>query len=74
MRGSESDPHVGINTRHLVQQVREAKPPLFRSVDCLKTAAELGQVRATELLFRCVSVAVHILTQQCHFLHTLIRN
>lgn len=71
MRGSESDPHVGIDAWHSVQQVGEAQTSLFWSVDGLETPAELGQVWAAELLLWRVSVAVHVLTQQSHLLHTL---
>lgn len=74
MRGSESDPHVGIDAWHSVQQVGEAQTSLFWSVDGLETPAELGQVWAAELLLWRVSVAVHVLTQQSHLLHTLNKN
>lgn len=71
MRGSESDPHVRINAWNLVQQVREAQTSLLGSVDGLKAPAELGQLCATKLLLWRISVAVYILTQQSHLLHTL---
>lgn len=74
MRGSESDPHVGIDAWHSVQQVGEAQTSLFWSVDGLEAPAELGQVWAAELLLWRVSVAVHVLTQQSHLLHTLNKN
>lgn len=71
MRGREPDPHVGVHTRHPVQQVREPEPPLLGPVDGLKPPAELGRVGAAELLLRRVPVAVDVLTQQGHLLHTL---
>lgn len=74
MRGSESDPHVGIDARYSVQKVGEAQTSLFGPVDGLKPPTELGQVWATELFFWRVPVAVYVLTQQSHLLHTLSRN
>lgn len=71
MRGSEPDPHVRNNAWNLVQQVREAQTSLLGSVDGLKAPAELGQFWATKLLLWRISVAVYILTQQSHLLHTL---
>lgn len=71
MRGSEPDPHVRINAWNLVQQVREAQTSLLGSVDGLEAPAEPGQLRATKLLLWRIPVAVYILTQQSHLLHTL---
>ena len=71
MRGGESDPHVGVDVGHSVQQVREAQASLFGAVHRLEAPAERGRVGATELLLWRVPVAVHILTEQCHLLHTL---
>lgn len=71
MRGSESDPHVRIDAWNMVEQVREAQTSLLGFVDGLKAPAELGQLCATKLFFWGISVAVNILTQQSHLLHTL---
>lgn len=71
MRGSESDPHVRIDTWNVVQQIREAKTAQFRPVDGFKAPAELGQLSSTKLLLWRISVAVYILTQQSYLLHPL---
>lgn len=47
------------------------RPPPLCLVDCLKATAELGCIWTTDLLVWRVPVAVHILTQQRHLLHTL---
>lgn len=49
----------------------EAQASPSASVGGLKAPAEPGQLGATKLLLRRVSVAVYILTQQSHLLHTL---
>lgn len=76
MRGREADPHVRVNARHAVQQVAEAQAAEPRTVNGLKASAELllllrRAATTTEVLLRQVSVAVDVLTQQGHLLHTL---
>lgn len=71
MRGGESDPHVRIDARDLVQQVGEAQTSLLASVDGLEAPAEPGRLGAADLLLRRVPVAVYVLAQQRHLPHTL---
>lgn len=50
MRRSEPDSHVGVDARHLVEQIGKAQTSLLGSVDGVEAAAELRQLWATELL------------------------
>ena len=71
VRGGESDPHVGVDAGHVVQQVSEAQPALLAAVQGPEAAAQLGGVRPAVLLLRRVPVAVDVLAQQGYLFHAL---
>lgn len=68
----EADPHVGVDEWNLVQQVGEARASLAGPVHSAEATAKLGRLWPTELLLRCVPVAVHVLAQKRDLPDTLV--